>query len=1112
MICAECGTVSRAGQKFCMACGCDLSPASPALCRRCGFLNDAAANYCGGCGLALRSSIEEPGNREPPGLASETASGRRQVTALFCDLVDSTGLATALDPEDYRAVLGAYQQACAAAIVDFGGYVAQYLGDGVLAYFGYPWMHADDARRAVCAGLRAVGAVSAMHPGHGLLLRTRVGIATGTVIISAGEGQAGPDDVAIIGDAPHLAARLQGVARPNSVAISALTRSVLGPDFSCASLGRHRLRGFSQPIEVWQVTGDPPVPQHLRSLRSTPLRPLVGRSSEHAVLTRCTSRLREGAGQIVLIRGEAGVGKSRLVQDIVRPLADCGAVLVIELACSPWHIESAYYPLIQCLNQLFFAGCRPSDVADAWSGIQRLLGALAVDDPIAVSPVFAQLLALPFNSTDSGMIPLTPERQQRLIQQSLLSVLLRRAEGKPLILVIEDLQWADPSTLDFVNFLVGQANSQPVLGLLTGSAEFSPAWFLHRSVALVALDRLDESQAAELAALVAAPQVLDPAVTALLIEHSRGLPLYVEEFTRATVDTGTDSATGSDLAAVPGSLQQAIANRLSRLGDAERVARIAAVLGCEFSLPILSALWPDSPDALAGGMAGLLREGFIEHRGAPVGSRYAFKHALIRDAVYGLLTQGERVAEHARIAGLLERDFPELAASEPEILAAHFTAGAMPMRAVACLEWAGRRARELGSHAEAGVHFSKALGLLASLPEGRERSRLELDLLVKAGLSLSVRNGYAAAEVEVAYDRARELCRRYGERTDLYPVLRGLSAFYLVRARLQSARELAEECVRLGKELRRLDYLIGSYDVLGYALLFAGDVAAARGVLAEGFDLCRIHDGGQYTYPTPQHPAIAYGCLLAITHWMIGDDAGASRYIKEALDKAEQLQQPFDQAYAHCFAALLETLRRDLRAVMKHARTAIELSQHHGYAIWLQAGTFHLAIAEGLLGGGLDAINLLVDGLRRWRDSGAELNRSFYLAHLAEVYRANGMLDDALATIDEAIEHAHRFQERIFEPMLLIVRGELLAISRPTDDPEAEAQLLAAIGAAGRQGTLLFELRAATSLHKLCVSRGRPEASRAALLSICERIGSGSSTDSLADLHEARAQLGKSIF
>ncbi|MGY6215919.1 AAA family ATPase [Methylolobus aquaticus] len=1110
MKCSHCGTESHPGQRFCTGCGRELAAGAPGVCGRCGFANEITANFCGGCGLVLKTPpTRAAGAPEPRRLLSEVDQRKRQITAMFCDLVDSSGLATALDPEDYRSVLAAYQQACATAITEYDGYVAQYLGDGVLAYFGYPQVSEDDAQRAVCAAIRTIAAVSDVHPGHGLLLRVRVGLATGVVIVGRGGGMG---DRVVVGEAPQLAARLQTLSGPNGIAIDAATRALLGPEFVSESLGLQGVKGFSQPVEAWRLADDQGVPEHLRRAPPSLAIPLVGRSQQRAVLTRCAARLHDGSGQIVLIRGEAGVGKSRLAKEALQWLGGRYNTFAIELCCSPAHTDSAYHPLIQCLNQLFFAGRRPPEALDAWSGICRLLAELALEDLAEVPPLFAQLLSVPLPSEagQATRAPHVPERQQRLIQQSLLSLMLRRAGGKPLLLVIEDLQWADPSTLDFVAFVATQAASLPVLGLITAPADFNPAWFLQRNVTLIALERLDTADATAMAAAVAAPATLDPATIARVLARSGGLPLYIEEFTKALVAASARrDMTADDRIPEPGSLRDAVR---SRLGSGAAVARLAAVLGYEFRLPVLAAAWSGAPDALAPGLTDLLQAGFVETRGPSSAGRYVFKHALIRDAVYGLLSPTERVAEHARIAGILERDFPELAASEPETLAQHFAGGDMAMRAVGCLEWAGRRAVELGGHAEAGVHFSHALRLLATLPESAERQRLELDLLVQAGVSLSMRSGYAAAEVEATYDRARELCRLRGDSAELYPVLRGLSAFYLVRSKLQTARELAEECVRLGKELQRVDYLIGSYDVLGYALVFAGELGAARSALLAGFDLFLTHDDGQFTYPTPQHPAIAYGCLLAVISWMAGDDNGATRYMRETLERAECSGRPFDQAYTHGFAALLETLRRNLAAAVDQANRVIELSQQHGFAVWLQAGTLYLAVAEGLRGGGSEAINLLITGLQGWRASGGEINRSFFLGHLAEIYRNNGMLGPAFDTIEEAVEHARHHNEHLYDALLFQLRGELRALSEPGDDEAAQADLMRAIEIAQGQGAVMFELRAATSLHKLCIARGCPEVSRAALESICEAVGHGSSGDMLADLHDARAQLGKTIF
>ena len=1035
-------------------------------CPDCNFPNSQAAKYCGGCGklLADLHSIETPSVK--PISAKDSVPERRQITVMFCDLVGSTGLSERLDPEDHRDILRSYQRACAKVVGRYNGYVAQYLGDGVMVYFGYPRAYEDDAERAALAALNLIRAVEALQVEHEMTLQVRVGIATGLVVVGDTIGKGTSWEMAVSGEAPNLAARMKELGEPNTVVIDSTTRERLGEQFHYHDLGLHRLKGFARSIQAWAVTGQRQVDSRFKAVRSSRLTPLISREHELSLLKTQGSKVLNGAGQVVLVAGEAGIGKSRLTREIVEWMQKEQAAAAIEIQCSSYHGQSALYPLIQALHRVIFADRRFENESERWLHLTSVLNKAMEDQFNEALSIVANLLSIPL-PVHYSPVQLSPESQRRLTHECLLALFSRSTRGKAVILVLEDLHWADPATLDFADFLVQKTATVSLLALLTSREGFEQRhWDSRPHVTSIVLKRLERKDAVQLIRQAPSGTELSAEVVDTIVAKTDGIPLFVEEYTKAILESGCAAGEGSlkRSVAVPTTLSGLLLARIDNLGEAKEVAQLAAMLGRRFSDAMLKAIWTGKTEFVEEGLRRLI-EAEIIYPSREEG-HFTFKHALIQDAAYDSLVNSKRIPLHRLIAEVMERQFVDAVKAEPESLARHFTVAGVNGKAVRYWREAGTRASNLAAFAVASRHFGNALDLIPHLPEDPIRYRLELDLHVQVGLSLSASCGYAAPKVQSAYEQARDLCSRLGDTAELYPVLRGLCTFYIVRDELERARELAQQCVRLGQETGRAEYLIEGYNALGYVLVYMGEFRPGSELLKKAIEIYRAEHGETFVYPTSQDPAMACHCLLAHAAWMMGDVQRSLGHGAEAIAMAERFRRPFDLAYAHCFVAMLHNMRSQPQQAVHHAKTAIDLSQSHGFAVWLGAGSMHLAIAKGMLGEARDAIATLSATLAAWHAGGAELTRPFFLAGLAEAYRETGMIEEALSTIDEAITHAADHREHMYDAMLYRIKGELSALSGRSKE-EAEADLHRAIEIAKRQAAKMLELRAAMSLYNL---------------------------------------------
>ena len=1033
---------------------------------------------------------------------------RRHLTVLFCDLVGSTELATCLDPEDLREVIRAYQDACAGAIVRFEGHVAKYMGDGVLAYFGYPRAHEGEAERAVCAGLQAVRAVGALTPCAGPPLQARVGIATGMVVVGDLVGEGAAQEQAVVGETPNLAARLQALAEPGSVVVGPTTRRLLGGLFDYADLGVHRLKGFAAPVRAWRVLGSGRAEGRFEARQAAGLTPLVGREHELGLLLDRWRQAAEGDGQVVLLGGEPGVGKSRLVRALREQLGE-QSLTPLSHFCSPYHQGSALHPVIGLLER--GAGLARDDPPERQLDKLEALLALATDDVPAVAPLLADLLGIP----TGGRYPplaLSPQRRKERTLAALLTQLEGLAARQPVLALYEDVHWSDPTTLELLDQIVDRVPGSRVLVLITFRPEFRPPWIGFAHVSLLTLNRLNKRQVAAMAERVAGGKALPPEVLEQIAAKTDGVPLFVEELTKTVLEAGLLQEEGDRYTlagplpalAIPATLYDSLMARLDRLAPVREVAQVGAVIGREFGHELLTAVVPLHGEELAHALTELVDSELVFRRGAAPHATYTFKHALVQDAAYASLLRGKRQQLHARIAAVLEEQFLEVAEAQPELLARHFAEAGLGRQAIAYLQKAGDRAAERSAYAEAISHLSRGLELLQVLPDDPERTLQELDLRIALGSAFMATRGYAGAEVEATYLRARELCRQAGETSRLFPVLHGLYRFHHVRGELQAAREAGEQLLSLAEGLKDPALFVEAHRALGVPLFWLGDVTAALAQLERGamaYEADRHRSRASIYGIDPGVVCLSYSALAL---WQLGRPQQALDRSHEALGLARDLAHPQSLALALVWAAWLRQFRREGQPAREHAEAAVTLCAEQGFPLWMSMGIILRGWASVQEGRGEEGIAQMRQGLADLRATGAGLWQPSFLALLAEAYGRLGKPEEGLGALDEALAIASKNDERVHEAELHRLRGELLLADETADQSRAEPCFHKAVEVAHQQKARSLELRAATSLAHLCADHGRRIEAHDALAPVHGLFTEGFDT---ADLNDAKTLL-----
>jgi class 3 adenylate cyclase/predicted ATPase len=1040
------------------------------------------------------------------------ASGaeRRQLTVLFCDLVGSTALSGSLDPEDMSALIRSYQHAVTAEVARLEGHVAKYMGDGVLAYFGYPRAHEDEAERAVRAGLAITAAVAQLGPAGGAPLAARVGIATGLVVVGELIGEGAAQEQTVVGETPNLAQRLETLAGPGEVVISQATRRLVGGLFELADLGPFRLKGFVEPVSAWRVTGEGRAEARFEALHGEHLTPLVGREHELGILLERWAWAKEGDGQVVLLSGEPGIGKSRLIRALREGLGG-EPYTTTSHYCSPYHTNSALHPVIGLLERA--ARLDGDDSPEQQLAKLEALLARSSDRLDEVVPLIAALLEIPAGARYPAPT-LAPEVQKRRTLQALIEQLAALAAQQPVLAIYEDVHWIDPSTLELLGLVIERIRQLPVLVLITYRPEFQPTWSGQGHVTGLTMGRLGRRQGADLVARVTGEKPLPGEIVDRIVERTDGVPLFVEELTKAVLESGLLSDAGDRYElpgslpplAIPTTLHDSLMARLDRLAPVKEVAQIGAVIGREFSHALLAAVAPVSANQLGDALDQLVNSELVFRRGTGPEATYTFKHALVQDAAYQSLLKSKRQHLHARIARALEQRLPDVVEPGPEVLARHFTDAGLAQKAIPYWRRAGELAAAHSANVEATAHIGKALELIGTLQNGTEHLEEELALRLAIGGPLIATRSEGAPEVEANYSRAWALCDQLGRSAELFPVLRGLWHCYFVRGELEQAYQLAERLVALADEqgapLRRA---LGRR-ARGSALFLLGRFSDALAELSEGIAVDDAVAGWEEHRTDLLLHTERAGAVCRLysgwSLWFLGFPDRALDQIEAGLALSLRLAHPHSLAFALSWAAFLHDLRGEFERARRRADAAFDLAREHHLPHWRELAAMCRGFALAGLGREAEGISQLHAGLAAWNDMGSHVLDTQWLGSLAEAHLRAGHLDQALATLDRAAGIAATDGECHYRAELWRLRGQVLARTGRT--AEAASWLRRALDEARTRQARSLELRASIGLARLWRDQGEASQARDLLAPVYGWFTEGFDT---ADLKEARALL-----
>ncbi len=1108
MQCLECERENRPDAKFCAGCGVRLER----VCGHCKAPLPGDALFCDACGTAVENVGFE--NKPKQQVARKTAAERRQVTVMFCDLVGSTELSERLDPEELRELLTRYQEVCGDVVNRLDGHIAKYMGDGILVYFGYPRAHEDDAYRALRAGLGIVAAFQdpqATIAPPGVDLSVRVGITTGLVV--AGDVGSGEriEENAIVGETPNIAARLQSLAEPNTVVVGDATRRLVEGLFELDALGPRTLKGISRPVGVYRVReerGSLDRSQGRTRLRMTPL---VGRAEEIGMLLKRWAQAKEGEAQVVLLSGEAGIGKSRMVRDLQERLNDELRNRVLYF-CSPFHRNSAFYPVVDQLERaLRFVN--HDTTQQKLDKLETVLHTLRLPKE-QFAPVLASLLSLS-PLAGHGAPSLSPEELKKKLQETLMAIVAAMAQRDPIFMVVEDAHWIDPSTLDLIGLLIERLRKDRFFLLVTFRPEFQSPWEDYSHVTTLRLNHLTRKESMAMLAKVADDKSLPDEVRDRIVAETDGVPLYVEELTKTVIESGmlreSDgryvlTGTLGELS-IPTSLQDSLMERLDRLGPTKDVVQLASVIGRSFSHELLAAITPLSADELDQALHGLIESNLIYRRGLPSHVGYEFKHALVRDAAYESLLKTTRQKYHRRIAQALEEHFPDTAVTEPEILAYHFETAGDAGSALAYWQRSGELASRRSANAEAVSHFNRGLQLLERQQASRERDVTELKLRVGLGPALLAIKGFSAHEVVDTYIRSRELCDKIGETAHRFPVTWGLWFTKLHTGEIDEACMLAEELLVFAGQQLDDGLLLEAHHAAWTSRFTCDELRPVLEHIEKGMALYDFDKHRSYAFLYGGHdPGVCARIIGALTLCLLGHLDRARDLAAEGVALANKLGHPFTLALALSFSTSVFLFRREPRLVAAQAETLSALCAKEGFPHFSAMADMLQGWALAKQGQTNEGISRMQVGLDAVRQAGVQ-RLSFQLVILADAYCFVDQIEKGLDVVNEALDVVERTGERRWESEAHRLKGELLLAMASTEAAAAENIFKRAIEISRQQEARLFELRSVTSLSRLWRGQGKRRESREQLAPIYDWFAEGHDTGDLMDAKTLLADL-----
>jgi class 3 adenylate cyclase/tetratricopeptide (TPR) repeat protein len=1101
--CPSCGSDIPADSRFCPQCG---SPQA-LNCTACGHANAAGSRFCAQCGAKLDGAAAAapspaPSPAAPPVARAANAAERRQITVMFCDLVGSTALSTQLDPEDLRHVIAAYHKCVADVVAGFGGYVAKYMGDGVLIYFGYPEAHEADAENAVRGALALVGAVAQLFrppyppPRAGEekegAHQVRIGVATGLVVVGELLGTGEVQERNVVGETPNLAARLQSAAEPNSAVVDSTTRRLAGDLFEYQALAPAALKGFQDTVTIWRVVRERTIASRFEALRAASRTPLIGRQEEIDLLMRRWQQIKDGEGRVVLLAGEPGIGKSRLTAALEEQLK-ADAHVCLRYFCQPHHQGSALQPIVAQFQHA--ANFAPNDTpADKRAKLDALftpeLGQQESD-----AEAIAEFLGLS-DGTTAG--PTDPQRRRRRLLGMLLDRLEALAKRRPVLMLFEDAHWSDPTSIELLTLTIERLQSLPVLLVITFRPEFQPPWTGQPHVTMLTLSRLSQRDRATLVGHITGGKELPSGLLDQIVDRTDGVPLFVEELTKALLESEQLQEAGdryllekpAQPLAIPATLQASLMARVDRLGSAREVLQIGAAIGREFSYEVLAAVagFPDS--VLQDALIRLTEAELLFLRGTPPNAVYIFKHALVQDSAYSTMLRARRQQLHTAIALVLEKRFPDVAKTTPEVIAQQFESAGQNEKAIAYWRQAADRDLRRFAMKESIAHYSNALRLVTAMPQSPQRDDLELGVCLGLGIAQQIGMGPTSKEGAASYERALTLSRAMPDHgRERFLATWGVWFYKTMSGQSDEALQLAEDLLAIARDLNNSDLLVEAYHARTPGLLRVPDF---QGIKESAQEVIRLYDRERdrdHAYYFGGHDSrVCAQSFYAISLWALGSLDQAQRMARQCIEDAHALGHTFSIAHGLNMGGLTHLLLKDVDACRAINDELYPLAERNKFPWPLGYAQFQRGWLMAQDGDRDEGIRRMLEAVNK---APVAVLQPVALALIAEQQMLAGRFNEAIATLDLATSEMQTQHNRFYEAEIMRLRGEVLLAQSPGNPAEAEATFRQAIRLAADQSCRPLELRAATSLAKLLSQMKRSEEARDLLAPIYGAFSEG---------------------
>lgn len=1037
----------------------------------------------------------------PSATPASSAGDRRQLTVMFCDLVGSAALSEKLDPEELRSLLHDYRTRCGAVIARYDGFVARYVGDGILTYFGWPQAHEEDAERSLRAALEIVQAVKGASAAESLSVR--IGIATGPVVVGEQAG-VGDQSKLAIGSTPNIAARLQALAVPDQIVIASSTRRLVGNAFELADLGEHELKGISEPVHAWRVIAVGKAASRFEAATQGVFTPMVGRERELGSLLDCWQQAQDGEGQVVLLSGEPGIGKSRIVNTLLERLEAQGAG-TLRYQCSPYHVNSALHPTIDHFERaLKFGRDEPAE-----SRLDKL-EALVVGQygrPLGDVRYIASMLSIPCDAR-YGAISMTPQRQKDETLRALVDLTEAAARRRPGVALYEDMHWADPTSLEAMDSLVDRVRALPMLIVLTHRPEFQRQWDRHSHVTALNLSRLTRTQSRAIVSKLAGGKPLPDDLLKTILAKTDGVPLYVEELTKAILESGElkdagdryDYAGAARSITIPATLRDSLTARLDRSHEAKEIAQIGAAIGREFSYELMAAVAPHTPSELDGALRQLTESGLAFRRGTPPEATYTFKHALVQDAAYDSLLKSRRQALHARIARRLEEHFPAAKDTEPELLAHHLTAAGETEAAMGYWHKAGELALKRLALNESISYLNKGMEIIGTLPPSTRRDGQELDLRTPLGAAWLALKGWAAPEVWSNFHPALGLAKSLGRHQALVPIYYGLYISVQTQGRVAESLDWVNEMLATAQASGDQDLMIVGHRAACTAYYWLGDPTRSR---EHGDRVLALYNDERHRHLAAlmnSDPKTVAGMYVAFGAWMLGYPDRALQ-IADGIDThARRLGNPFDLGIAIYLGCWIRDFRGEPELFLARGEEAERLGRLHSLPFVSDV------LAQFIVGNARLRAGRLAEGIPHLREAmetshanGGLTYLPYLRARLAEGLALSGDVEGGLRLVEEGLAQIARpgWQER--SHLAEVLRLKAWMLQQQGRWAAAEENYLASLDVAREQKAKSWELRTSSSLARLWRSQGRHKAALDLLQPVYDWFTEGFDTQDLKD-------------